>query len=165
MIKKYTAFLLTACMGTALGIATCFFFQVTDVTDSSMMPSYEEGEHILISRKAFDREKPERGAVVFCANDVYTLTGEGSTTVKRVAGVSGDSVFITGGQVYVNNKALDEEAYLLFKGFSGEMSEVRVPEGHVFLLGDNRGNSTDSRNENVGMVKVESLLGKVIYKW
>ena len=83
---------------------------------------------------------------------------------KRVIGTAGDRVMITEGQVYVNNEKLDE-AYVFTQGISGDMDEMQVPEGKVFVLGDNRAASTDSRHESVGMVDEEDLLGKVILKW
>ena len=45
------------------------------------------------------------------------------------------------------------------------MAEIEIPKGRVFVLGDNRAGSTDSRSETVGLVKIDEILGKVIYKW
>lgn len=135
-----------------------------------MTPSYEEGDFVVVSRQAFDdadggRKTPDRGDVVLMRNEIYGLTGEDGQMIKRVAAVGGDRVLITGGKVYVNNRELSEERYVLAEGIGGEMEEVRVRPGHVFVLGDNRAESTDSRSVTVGQVKVEDLLGKVIYKW
>ena len=71
---------------------------------------------------------------------------------------------ITGGKVYVNNREI-EEGYVFSQGTGGEMEQVRVPIGKVFVLGDNRTASTDSRSEFVGMPDESEILGKVIYTW
>lgn len=84
--------------------------------------------------------------------------------MKRVVGVGGDRVMITGGRVYVNNAAL-EENYVFTQGISGEMDEISVPDGYVFVLGDNRAASTDSRSETVGLLREDDLVGKVLYRW
>lgn len=84
--------------------------------------------------------------------------------MKRVVAVGGDQVLITGGKVYVNNRELKEN-YVFTEGISGEMEQVRVPDGQVFVLGDNRAASTDSRSETVGFVEQDEIQGKVIFTW
>ena len=163
-MKKFIAFLIAACLGVSAGVAVSVAFQVTDVTDNSMLPSYSEGEKVLVNRVSYRADEPGRGDVVLLPNEVYAVTGEGKVMMKRVIAVPGDTVLITSGKVYVNNKPLTEK-YIFTEGTSGEMDQVKVDEGHVFVLGDNRAASTDSRDEAVGLVNIDDILGKVIYKW
>ena len=163
-MKKIIAFFIAAVLGTGAGLLITAAFQVTGVTDNSMLPSYAEGEHVLVSNFVYQRSEPEKGDVVLFPNRIYTLSGESALMMKRVIAVSGDRVMITGGYVYVNNHRVTE-TYVFTEGVSGEMQEIVIPEGKVFVLGDNRAGSTDSRSETVGLVETEQIQGKVIYKW
>ena len=164
-MKKAFVFLFAAVLGVSAGLLLSMCFQITEVTDHGMLPSYEEGQHVLVRKQAFSGDAEfQSGDVVLIENWVYTASGEGSVSLKRVGGTAGDTVMITSGLVYVNGKVL-AEPYVFTQGISGEMDEVEVPEGTVFVLGDNRAASTDSRNETVGMVDEEKLLGKVIFTW
>lgn len=159
-MKRWIAFFLAAALGVCGGVALAVFFQVSQVTDGSMMPGFEQGQRVLACR-SFD---VERGDVVLFDNQVYAATGEGRQMMKRVAALGGDRVLITGGRVYVNNKAL-AEPYVFTQDISGEMEEIQIPDGYVFVLGDNRAASTDSRSEAVGLIRQDDLRGKVIYRW
>ncbi len=169
-MKKGLSFLLAACLGVGAGLFLSLAFQITKVTDNSMLPAYEAGERVLVSSFAYEEEmpllggSPRQGDVVLLPNAVYAATGEDSIMVKRVIGTPGDLVMITAGKVYVNNKELEED-YVFTQGISGEMDQITVPAGKVFVLGDNRAASTDSRSESVGMADIDTLLGKVIFKW
>ena len=164
-MKKAFIFLLSAALGIAAGLMLSICFQITEVTDHGMLPTYEKGQHVLIRKPALEGTASlASGDVVMIQNRVYTAAGEGSVSLKRVIGTAGDRVMITDGLVYVNGSAL-EEPYVFTQGISGEMDEVEVPTGTVFVLGDNRAASTDSRSEIIGMVDEEKLLGKVIFTW
>lgn len=178
-MKRWIAFFLAAVLGIGGGVALAVFFQITQVTDSSMMPGFEQGQRVLVRCNdgnglealgslsfldGFGSFDVERGDVVLFDSQVYAPTGEGKRMMKRVIGLSGDRVMITCGRVYVNNAPL-EESYVFTQNISGEMDEIRIPDGYVFVLGDNRAASTDSRSEAVGLVKEDDLAGKVLYQW
>lgn len=171
-MKRWIAFFLAAVLGIGGGAALAVFFQITKVTDSSMMPGFEQGQRVLVRCSTRDFERLDsvagfdvrRGDVVFFDSQVYAPTGEGKRMMKRVIGVGGDRVMITCGRVYVNNAPLEEE-YVFTEDISGEMDEISVPDGYVFVLGDNRAVSTDSRSETVGLVREDDLAGKVLYQW
>ena len=164
-MKKCIAAVLAAALGIGAGLALSVMFQVTDITDNTMLPAFSEGDKALVSRWAFSGGRtPSSGDVVLFPNESYSPTGEGRIMVKRVIAGPGDQVLITGGAVYVNNKAI-EESYIFTPGVSGELEPVDVPAGSVFVLGDNRAQSTDSRSETVGLVNIEDILGKVIFQW
>ena len=75
----------------------------------------------------------------------------------------GDSVEIKNGDVYINGELLQEE-YVAEQGLSGEMEAVTVPEGRLFVMGDNRRVSQDSRSPAVGTIEMESIVGKVVIR-
>ena len=67
------------------------------------------------------------------------------------------------GDVYINGELLQEE-YVAEQGLSGEMEAVTVPEGRLFVMGDNRGVSLDSRSEAVGTIDMDAIVGKVVIR-
>lgn len=164
-MKRGIVFFLAALLGVGSGVALAMGFMVTDVSDNSMMPSYTQGDKILVGRQVYRNDSPERGDVILFPNQIYSSTGENGLMMKRVIGLPEDQVMLTGGQVYVNNRVLEEEDYIFSAGISGEMEQVTVPAGKVFVLGDNRATSTDSRSETVGFVDADAILGKVIFQW
>ena len=98
---------------------------------------------------------PERFDVVVCR-----YPDRGSTNfVKRVVGLPGDTVQISGGYLYVNGVKYTEK-FLSARMYS-DYGPYIVPEGHYFLMGDNRNNSNDSRSSHVGAVPRNMILGKV----
>ncbi len=157
------AFIFSAVIAILLAMLTASAFQIITITDNSMLPTIEEGQHAIINRWAYKKEDPQKNDFVVFSNRVYTMTGEGFLMTKRVIGESNDRVMMTGESVYLNNKVIDED-YIFMKS-PCEFDEVKVPKGKVFVLGDNRTYSTDSRNKTVGMVDKRDIIGKVIFIW
>jgi signal peptidase I len=124
----------------------------------SMEPTLMEGDRILINRLTYHFRDPEAGDVVVFDSP---LNNE-EDLVKRVVAVEGDQVAIHDGSLWVNGIAQDEP-YLLEQGFQGEEQETVVPADYVFVLGDNRNNSGDSRI--FGPIPRDSIIGTafVIY--
>ena len=174
-MKKVIVFLLAAALGSITGLAAAFQFEVTQVTDETMMPEFREGSHVLIDRMAFEErfgngKSVERGDVVLFPNMMYTETGEDDRMMKRVIGLPGEWVSISGGKVYIDGVPLDESEWLREEALAHvdpdeEMVKRFVDAGQYFVLGDNRRSSTDSRHETVGMVREKDILGKVIKQW
>lgn len=116
-----------------------------------MQPTLQDGDRILLNtfRKTYNR-----GDIV-----VFHLLDD-RLFIKRVIGVAGDNVKISDGSVYLNGKELDE----LYVGGQGTLygQEMVVPEGHVYLMGDNRGNSTDSRL--IGAIPEGDIVGSLMLR-
>jgi len=123
------------------------------VNGDSMNPTLFTGERVCISRLTIARGGPERGDIV-----VFQYPLDPSRAfVKRVVGLPGDSMEIRGGRVLVNGSFLSE-SYSVIRDQSS-LPAMRVPEGQVFVLGDNRPVSEDSRF--FGFVPLQNLRGEV----
>lgn len=118
----------------------------------SMQPTLSEGDRILISRLTYHFREPKVGDVVV----FHSPVNEGDDLVKRIVAVGGDRVAIREGVLYVNGEPR-EEPYLMERPFAGEMAEEVVPDGKVFVMGDNRNNSGDSRF--FGPIDTDSIIG------
>lgn len=136
-------------------ILRTFVIQPYEVHLSSMHPTLEEGDFILVNKLAFKFGKPSRGDVVVFLPPVQTE----KDYVKRVIGLPGETVDIKDGKVFINGVAL-EEPYALGTTSGGKYNHIQVPENTVFVMGDNRMNSSDSRT--FGPVSIASLEGKTI---
>jgi signal peptidase I len=131
------------------------FFLVKPFTihQVSMEPTLVEGDRILLSRLTYHFRDPEAGDVVVFHSPVR----EGEDLVKRVVAVGGDEVSIHDGALYVNG-AVQEEPYLNDLVWPTPDLETSVPEGSVFVMGDNRNNSGDSRV--FGPVSLDAIMGE-----
>jgi signal peptidase I len=133
-----------------------FLARVVGVIGSSMNPTLNDGDMLIISDLFFT---PKQGDIVVLRKESF----KDEPLVKRVIAVAGQMVDIdfNEGVVYVDGKALQEdyaaEPTLRQLDFSGP---VTVPEGTVFLMGDNRNDSTDSRSSRIGFVDVRYIMGK-----
>jgi signal peptidase I len=126
----------------------------------SMEPTIESGEFYLADASYYRDRGPMRGEVV-----VYRHPKQPEMrSIKRVVAVEGDRIAIKGGHAIVNGMAL-EEPYLEVAPEAGsvpDMAEAQVPAGYVFVLGDNRANSVDSRDSLAhGPVPLQNLIGRV----
>ena len=137
-------------------LLSSFLVRHTLVQGGSMNNTLQNGQHLLISDTNY---VPQNGDVIVFVP--LNQTNRSTPFIKRVIAVGGQTVEIRSGVVLVDQIAQSEEYISLSKGLS-DYPETVVPDGYVFVLGDNRTNSRDSRFEDVGMVDVRSILGKVL---
>jgi signal peptidase I len=130
------------------------FFLVKPFTihQVSMEPTLVEGDRILLNRLVYHFRDPRSGDVVVFNSPV----NDDEDLVKRIVAVAGDEVAVRDGSLYVNGVA-QTEPYLLEQDFQGEYPPTVVPPGHVFVMGDNRNNSGDSRM--FGPIPTDSIIG------
>jgi signal peptidase I len=122
-----------------------------------MNPTLQNGEYILVNRLAYVIGKPQRGDII-----VFRLPNdEEQDLIKRVIGLPGDAVNINSGVVKINGVVLNEPYIAQAPLYSGEW---KVPEGSLFVLGDNRNDSRDSHQW--GLLPVDHIIGKsVVIYW
>ena len=120
----------------------------------SMQPNLYIGYRVMTEKVSYRFHGPRRGDIV-----VVDWEEAGIRLIKRVIGVAGEEVRVSAGQVWINGQEIDEPWVRYYGG--RESPAMLIPEGHVFILGDNRGNSRDSRE--IGPVPVESIVGRAIF--
>jgi signal peptidase I len=120
----------------------------------SMEPTLRNGEFVIVNKLAYQFGKPGTGDVIVFH---YPRDPE-QEYIKRVIGLAGDKVKIAGGQVLVNGKLIDEPYIAAPPRYE---SEWEVPQDSLFVLGDNRNNSSDSHNW--GPVPMQNVIGKALF--
>ena len=138
------------------------FIRPTLVRGESMYPTLVENDYLIINRMSYKFGEPKRGDIIVFESDLQQDDGTNKDLVKRVIGVSGDTIKIKDSKVYVNGKELNEP-YIHDEITEGDIDTV-VPENSVFVLGDNREISLDSRYEQVGFINESDILGKVFVR-
>ncbi len=145
-----------------LMVVFTFFGRIIGVDGSSMLPTLTNGDLLFLQCAGYE---PEQGDVVVLHKS-FSVTSE--PIVKRVIATGGQSVHIDYGSstVYVDGEPLDEP-YLgepMLQPGSASMQETDwdIPEGSVFVMGDNRNNSSDSRVDSLGPVENDYVLGKAL---
>ncbi len=129
------------------------------ISGQSMTPALAGEDVVLMNRLAYDLGDPGRFDVVVFSRDDH------KTNVKRVIGLPGETVQITGGVIYINGKPLEAEGTLDYAALSGlAENPVILEDDEYFLLGDNRDSSEDSRFANIGNVKRSQIMGKVWFR-
>jgi signal peptidase I len=157
-------------------LAQAFF-----IPSSSMEPQLEVGDRVVVSRLSYRLHEPRRGDVVVFTSptappDERTLprrlvddvletvaikAPRDTELIKRVVGLAGERIAARDGTVVIDGRPL-LEPYLPDGTSTADFGPVDIPEGHLFLLGDNRSNSQDSRFAAVGPVPVENVVGRAL---
>ena len=147
-----------------VAVVFTFLGRVITVDGVSMEPTYHNGDRVLITNLA---GSPQQGDIVIVINALE------EPIIKRVVATEGQTVDFDPqlGEVVVDGQAIAGSVFGIEDGITyvpelpGQVLEFpqTVPEGCVFVLGDNRGNSTDSRFQSVGMVDRRNILGKVVF--
>jgi signal peptidase I len=151
----------------ALVIKT-FLFQAFYIPSASMEPTLGKGDRVLVNKVSYKLHDVHRGDVVVFEIPKASIGDDGiKDLIKRVIGLPGDTIESRDGAVYINERRLDEP-YLPPDTKTGDPANASnpsierqvVPEGTVFVMGDNRGNSHDSRYADRGPIPIDSIVGR-----
>ena len=150
--SDFIIYLLTL-MAVAIFIRT-FIFEPVQCIGISMYPTLVGGEGMFTEKLTYTVSAPQRDDIIICRYPYHT-----EKCVKRVIAVPGDRISIYDGAIYLNGEKLDESAY--WDGYieDSDMPEVTVPDKCLFVVGDNRNYSGDSRH--VGFIPYCQVKGKV----
>ena len=142
------------------GFVRPFVMEAFYIPSESMVPTLEVGDRIFVNKFVYRFSEPERRDIV-----VFDSIAEDDdqTLIKRVVGVAGDEIQVQSGVLYVNGEE-QEEPYLNYADQPrGSYGPTVVPEGHIFVMGDNRNNSADSRV--FGPLPLENLKGEAFMRF
>ncbi|MGO4268856.1 signal peptidase I [Paenibacillus sp. TAF58] len=148
--------------GVLVIIIRWFLFSPFIVDGDSMRPNFFTGERLIVNKIVYDIRSPKRGEVI-----VFHAP-EGKDYIKRVIALPGETVKVTGDKVFINGQEIDQpyikeaieqankegHAYNTLSDFQ----EKKVPDGEIFAMGDNRGNSKDSRA--IGFIPYNKIVGR-----
>ena len=148
-----------------------FIFSPILVDGASMMPTYEDGDRVIVNKIGKHFSSIERFDVIVFEAPI------GDDYIKRVIGLPGDHIAYDDDILYVNGEALEEpyldeyKEQLLDNGlltYNFTLESItdyeEIPEGYLFVLGDNRRKTADSRDPRVGLVPMEKVLGKAHFR-
>jgi signal peptidase I len=145
----------------AFGIRT-FVAEARYIPSSSMVPTLEINDRLIIEKLSYHFREPERGdVVVFNPTEKLQEQNFHDAFIKRIIGLPGDKVEVKGGRVYINGKSLQEK-YIEEKP-NYNYGPVTVPPGQYLVLGDNRNNSYDSHYW--GFVPKENIIGRAYVRF
>lgn len=167
LVEYFETLILAAC---AVIIIFSFFFRFCSVNGSSMNTTLKHNDKVIVSNIAYT---PQRGDII-----VFHMTGErkfNEPLVKRVIATGGEWIDIDfqtweikiADNPDMNNSITLDEPYIYLKGspLGSDVSfPLYVPEGYLFVLGDNRNGSSDSRSSRCGLVDERQVLGKVLFR-
>jgi len=157
----------------ALAIAVIlkvFFIGSSIIISSSMEPTLIPNDHVLVWKFLYNKRVPvfkkpfkvglplKRGDII-----IFKLNGSNEDYVKRVIGLPGDTVSLADNRVFINNKLLDEPYIVSIRGIRYYSTSYEVPKNCLFVMGDTRNNSRDSRE--FGFVDMDKIIGKVFFNF
>lgn len=172
-VSTVISYLIVIVMTILIGIT---FVKTTIVRQTSMLPTLQDGNYLLLSKQAYVfNEFKHEDIVVFDSGERADTTGSllnfdnKKYYIKRIIGLPGDEITIKNKKVYRNGKEIDQ-SYTLDKATETngngqvEVNKLKIPKGKLFVLGDNRYNSADSRSADVGLVSMDKVYGKAVLR-
>ena len=141
------------------GFVRPFVLEAFRIPSESMVPTLEVGDRVFVNKFIYRFTEPEKGDVVV----FESVNGGEEDLIKRIVGVAGDEVEVRNGTLLVNGEDREEPYLNRNLPFNDSYGPSEVPEGHVFVMGDNRANSADSRV--FGPLPIENIEGEAFVRF
>lgn len=139
-------------------IILIFVLEIIRIEGSSMEPTFHDGDRVILEKLSYSIVKPTYDDII-----VFKYPADPRKKfIKRVLAVEGDRIKIHNNKIFINGNVKDE-AYIYEKRIN-DFNEVVIPKDTVFVLGDNRNNSKDSRSKDVGFISLKLVVGKATCK-
>ncbi len=149
--------------------AITFVIKPTIVKETSMEPTLYGNDYLILNKLSYIRkDHPEHGDIIVFRSDIDKDNGSGKKLlIKRVIGVEGDVMTIEDGKVYRNGELLNEPYVHGQETYTEDdeiVKDLQVGQDQLFLMGDNRAVSLDSRSSQVGLVEEDRVVGKAVVR-
>ena len=162
-------------------VVKAFLAQAFFIPSASMEPQLREGDRVVVSRTAYRLHDPRRGDIIVFPSPAVPAEQEGLVErlvhdvlesvalrdpgerelIKRIIGLPGETIEGRGGHVMIGGRPL-VEPYLASTVATSDFGPIEIPAGYVFVMGDNRSNSHDSRFSDIGPLDVDTIVGRAI---
>ena len=152
--KERLSFVITILVAVSVALCLRFFvFEFIIVKGPSMEPTLYTGEVVFVEKVSYKFHDPARFDVIIC-----DYPGHDDSLVKRVIGIAGDTVEVREGKLYLNGELIEEPYFqdIMYSDFG----PYTVEEGTVFVMGDNRNDSLDSRDARIGPIDIDTITGR-----
>ena len=157
MARELSGWLVLTAGAVVFALALVFAFGLKEeMNGDSMYPTIANGQYVMVDRLRFQFSRPKEG-------DIIVFRGGGNrmrTYIRRVVAVSGDTVQVRSGVLYVNDEPKDLPEFDKMENAGIAENLITLGTGEYFVLGDNRNNSEDSRSENISLVKLDTIIGR-----
>ena len=160
-VGGFVEFLVILAVAFALvfGFVRPFVLEAFRIPSESMVPTLLVGDRVFVNKFIYRFAEPERGDVVV----FESVNGGEEDLIKRIVAIAGDEIEVSNGTLLVNGEEQEEPYLNETLPFDDSYGPTRVPEEHVFVMGDNRANSADSRV--FGPLPVENIEGEAFMRF
>jgi len=160
--KEIIDWVKTIVISLALAFLIVQVIKPTIVSGESMYPTLNDRDYLILNRMAYKFGDIDRGDIIVFKTDLKQDNGKEKDLIKRVIAIPGDHLVIKDSKVYINGE-VQNEPYIHNEYTSGDI-DIVIPDNDVFVMGDNRENSRDSRSSDIGLVNESDIIGEVMIR-